>query len=149
MPCNLFAQLQSESADRIGEKALAGVVGTETRPGGVSRDSGQVGGGIEEDAVEGGDAAIDERAVRASIDEQHRTAPTQADDALHEPTIERGAFHGAFRQDDVGIDEQCRKQLRVGHGRVERAGGGIAAPIAKQLEAFYTSTEERTGEGQR
>lgn len=115
---------------------LAGVVGTETRPGGVSRDSGQVGGGIEEDAVEGGDAAIDERAVRASIDEQHRTAPTQADDALHEPTIERGAFHGAFRQDDVGIDEQCRKQLRVGHGRVERAGGDAMLLVAKQLEAF-------------
>ena len=66
--------------------------------------------------------------------------PTQADDALHEPTIERDAFHGAFRQDDVGIDEQCRKQLRVGHGRVERAGGGAMLLVAEQLEAFYTST---------
>ena len=92
---------------------------------------------------------IDKRAIRAGVDEQHRPAPAQADDALHEAPIERGAFHSAFRQDDIGIDEQRREQLGIGHGRAEHAGGLLAVPIAEHLEALYAGAEERAGEGQR
>ena len=149
MRTRALTHLQGESANCIGKKALAGVVGAQTRPRGVAGDGGQIGDGIEEDAIEGGDAMIDKRAIRAGVDEQHRPAPSQADNALHEATIERGAFHSAFRQDDIGIDEQRREQLGIGHGRAEHAGGLLAVPIAEHLEALYAGAEERASEGQR
>lgn len=71
---------------------------------------------------------IDKRAIRAGVDEQHRPAPAQADDALHEAPIERGAFHSAFRQDDIGIDEQRREQLGIGHGRASTRAASSQSP---------------------